>query len=310
MKNCPKCGQRLHLYNVSQFCPNCHVNLRFCNFEENFIKEAKEAELNLARMHVKLRHMKVAFIGSKLAIIRLITVIFPIVALLLSAGSVSVSLPFYSSTTDLTALGVYNAYNNGVVAYIFKMASSNLAADQFAAVRNIFVFYASVAVVAVLVFLLTILCFISYKNMPKITACVAIAGIVLSVVMGFVINSVCASVDGSTIVSAKGGYGLFVEAGAFALVALFNILLVVFKPKVEYEEGDWERYQILLKVKSGEVDFDSLPQPIVETTETREIEEEIAKGLKHFEDAEGRKEIEEGEEPETVTSEQGGDSVE
>ena len=296
MSSCPKCGRKLHLYNVSQFCPGCNVNLRFCNYEENFYREAKEAELNLARMHVKLRHMKVAFIGSKLSIFRLVTVIFPIVALLLSAGSIAIKIPFYETTISLNSLGVYDAYNNCIINYILKMASSNLAADQFTVARNILLCYAAAVSFVVIIFVMTLLCFISYKNMPKITAITAGVGAVVSIVMGFALNSIAGSLAANSIIEAKGGFGLFVLAAAFVIVAVANALLLKFKPKVEYEEGDWERYQILLKVKKGEIDFDSLPQPIVETAETREIEEEIAKGLKHFEDEQGRREIEAGEE--------------
>ena len=59
---------------------------------------------------------------------------------------------------------------------------------------------------------------------------------------------------------------------------------------------------LLKLLKKGEIDFDSLPLPIVETEETRQIEEEIKKGMMHFEDDEGRKEIEEGETDEAVAS--------
>ncbi|MBQ7579877.1 MAG: zinc ribbon domain-containing protein [Clostridia bacterium] len=304
MTHCPKCGQKLHLYNVSQFCPNCKVNLRFCNFEENFYREAKEAELNLARMHVKLRHMKVAFIGSKLAIARLIAVVLPIVAIVLfSAGSLGINLPFFRSTIALKGIDLYNAFNEGSIAYILKMSSSSLAAEQFAAARNILFCYAAAVLFAVFVLVLTILCFISYKNMPKITAVVAGVGAVVSVVMQLVISSLAGSISGGLVISASSSFGLYILAAALAVVAVSNALLIKFKPKVEYEEGDWERYQILLKVKSGEIDFDSLPQPIVETEETRQIEEEIAKGLKHFEDEQGRKEIEEGESAEASEKE-------
>lgn len=313
MSNCPKCGKRLHLYNVSQFCPNCKVNLRFCNFEENFYREAKEAELNLARMHVKLRHMKVAFIGSKLAIARLVAVVFPIIALVLfSAGAIGINLPFYSGTINLKAIDFYNSYNDGSIFYVLKMSSSNLAADQFAAARNMILCYLAAAIFAVFILLLTILCFISYKNMPKITAAVAGVGTVVSVVMQILIGLFSASLSDSIIISASSSFGLYIFAATLAIVAVSNALLVKFKPKVEYEEGDWERYQVLLQIKRGEVDFDSLPQPIIETTETREIEEEIAKGLKHFEDEHGREEIEAGEDEtsDVETQTVGADSAE
>lgn len=312
MSNCPKCGYKLHLYNVSQFCPNCNVNLRFCNFEENFYREAKEAELNLARMHVKLRHMKVAFIGSKLSIVRLVAAVLPaLVLVLFSAGSLGIKLPFFEGTVNLKAIDFYNSFNEGLVAYILKMSSSNLATDQFAASRNILFFYVAAVFFAALVLILTILCFISYKNMPKITAAAAGVGVAVSVVMQILIGSVSASLSDSIIISASSSYGLYILAAALALVAVSNALLIKFKPKVEYEEGDWERYQVLLKVKSGEIDFDSLPQPIIETAETRAIEEEIAKGLKHFEDEQGKKEIESDEETENDVKETvGADSAE
>ena len=88
----------------------------------------------------------------------------------------------------------------------------------------------------------------------------------------------------------------------FLLVIVAYVLLLIKMPKVEYEEGDLERHLINQKVKKGEIDFDSLPLPIVETEETRQIEEEIKKGMMHFEDDEGRKEIEEGETDEAVAS--------
>lgn len=295
MTKCPKCGTRLHLYNVSQLCPKCKVNLRFCDFEENFTREAKEAELGLARMHVKVRHMKVAFIGSKLSIVRLLAVIFPILGLLVPSGSISLNLPFYSNSFTLSGLGLYTAYSNGEIGYIFKMASSETFSSLFLPIKNIFICYAVVAFFVVAVLLSTILCFISYKNMQKVIAAIACAGLLTSVCMSLVIDHIAKSSLQGTIATAQGGYGLFVEAVMFALVIVANILLIIKKVKVEYEEGDWERYQILLKVKKGEINFDDLPQPIVETAETRMIEEEIKQGLKHFEDEEGRREIEEDE---------------
>ena len=64
MANCPKCGHKLRLTDLSQFCPACGVNMRFVNFEENFYREAKYAELAQAQVRVKFRRFKGAFIGS------------------------------------------------------------------------------------------------------------------------------------------------------------------------------------------------------------------------------------------------------
>ena len=53
MANCPKCGHKLRLTDLSQFCPECGVNMRFVGFEENFYREAKYAELSQANVKVK-----------------------------------------------------------------------------------------------------------------------------------------------------------------------------------------------------------------------------------------------------------------
>ena len=302
MTKCPKCGQKLHLYNVSQFCPSCKVNLRFCNFEENFIKEAKEAELKLATFHVKIRHMKIAFIGNKFSIIRLVAVVFTILGLLVPAGTLNINLPFFSESIGLNGIGLYNIYSNGIVAFILKMSSSSLCTQQFVDLRNVLLMYASMAVFAVAIFLSTLLCFISYKNMPKVIAGIAAAGMIDSIVCGFVVNSIIKKFADVSFISAKSSVGFYIEALMFLLVIVANVLLLIKMPKVEYEEGDLERHLINQKVKKGEIDFDSLPLPIVETEETRQIEEEIKKGMMHFEDDEGRKEIEEGETDEAVAS--------
>ena len=286
MSKCPKCGRKLHLYNVSQFCPGCGVNLRFYNFRENFLMDAKEAELKLARMNVKLRRMKVSFLGSKLAIFRLIAILFPVLGLLIPSGSVSMNLPFYKETIDLSALGIYNAYSKGDIMYILKMSFSDFAADQFTSLRNILIGYASVALVVVIALLATILCFISYKNMQKVIAGIAVVGIADSIAIAIMINHFTTTVSNSLIVSAEAGFGLYIEAVMFAIVFVANLLLCIKKIPIEYEEGDLERYEILKKVIKGEIKIEELPQPIVETAETRAIEEEIKEKMKNMDTSE------------------------
>ena len=80
MAKCPKCNARLHIYNVSQFCPKCGTNMRYVNFEENFLREAKIAELTQATVHVKVRRLKAAFVGGKLQILRLVFMLLPVAA--------------------------------------------------------------------------------------------------------------------------------------------------------------------------------------------------------------------------------------
>lgn len=277
MSSCPKCNKKLHFFNVSQFCPECGVNLCFANFEKNFFTEAKEAELSLANMHVKVRRLKVAFLGSKLAIARLVAVLFPILGLLIPAGNVTLNLPFLKSQFAISGLGIYNAFTDGSIPYILAMNSSQFAGEAFKSLTTTLLAYASIAVFAVLVFLLTALCFCSYKNMQKVIAVVAGLGVVDSLVAAIFIRNFAKTYSSFTMFSASAGTGAFIEIAMFLVPFVINLLLCIKGIPVEYDEGMEERARIYKEVKKGRINIDDLPQPVVETAETRAIEEEIAK---------------------------------
>lgn len=277
MAKCPKCGRKLHLYDVSQFCPGCGVNMRFYGFEETFFKEAKLAELSQAGVHIKIRRLKAAFIGTKLCIARLVVMILPIVALLVPNGSFSADMPFKSLHYDIGALGIYGMVTDGGLNYLMNMTSSEFFGADFTTVRSALFLYASVAVVGVFVLLFSILCFASYKNMQKVICVFAALGFADSLAAMFVVNGLEAKLAGSAMLSATKGFGLLVAAAMFAAVFVVNLLLCIKGIPVEYAEGMLERAAIYKKVKAGEVSLDDLPQPVVETEETRKIDAEIAK---------------------------------
>lgn len=285
MSKCPKCGRKLHLYNVSQFCPDCGTNLRFYKFEETFFREAKEAELSQAVIHVKIRHLKAAFIGSKLAIARLIVMLLPVVGLLIPAGSFKFIFPFKQAGFAISGLGIYGMFTGDEFNYLMSVTGSSFSNGAFASLRNALFAYASVAVFAVFVLLTSILCFISYKNMQKITAVFAGLGIV-DCFAAMVFISKFAKACGSTpILEGSSGFGLIATALLFGVVLAVNILLSKKGIPVEYNEGALERVAIHKKVKAGEINIDDLPQPVVETEETRKIDEEIAAAEKAAEAA-------------------------
>ena len=281
MAHCPKCGKHLKIYNVSQFCPKCGVNLRFYEFEKTFYREAKYAELSNAAVHVKIRRLKAAFIGSRLTVMRLVAAVFPLAALLVPAAVISLYLPFFSEKFALSGLGLYGAFSSGSLMYLIDMNSSSPGGETYGVFFKALILYAAAVLIAVIILLLTLLCFISVKNMQKITAITAGAGLVFSVVSFFILNNAISNWDKCTLVSAetlqaKSGFGFLVLALAFAIVFVINLLLWIKGIPVEYDEGMEERLEIYRKVKKGEVDLDSLPQPVVETEETRKIDEEIA----------------------------------
>lgn len=281
MANCPKCGRHLKLTDISQYCPGCGVNMRFYGFEQNFYTEAKKAELTQAGYHVKIRRLKAAFLGSKLTIARLIVVLLPVAALLIPSGSYSFTLPLKTASADFSILGFIGLFTGSDLGYIGTMKNSELFGSQFSALQTAVFGYMSVAVIAVIALLLTILCFISYKNMQKIIAVTAALGIADCIAAYILIASFAKKASGGFL-SGKAGFGMFVEMLMFAVVFAVNFLLIKKGIPVEYDEGMLERVEIYKKVKAGEIDLDDLPQPVVETAETRKIDEEIAKEEEAF----------------------------
>ena len=280
MAHCPKCGKKLKLTDLSQFCPACGVNMRFVDFEENFFKEAKTAELSQAAMHVKIKRFKAAFVGSKLTIARLAVMLLPIAALLLANGGFSVRLPLIEETASaakFSALGFYAIFTNGLFDYILGMTGSVLSGAAFCALRTALFSYAAVAVFGVVVLLTSIVCFISVKNMQKVIAVLAACGAVCCIVSMCLISRFVSAAEASSLLSAENGYGLLLCAAMFCVVFIVNLLLIIKGIPVEYGEGMLERVAIYKQVKAGKIDMDSLPQPVVETEETRKIDEEIAK---------------------------------
>lgn len=277
MANCPKCGKHLHIYNVSQFCPECGTNMNFYGFVDRFIQEAKYAELSQASVHVKIKHIKAAYIGSKLAIARLVVMILPIVAFLIPAGRFGFNIPFISGSYDFSGLGIFGLFGEGGLDYLMGMMNSSFAGTEFKALMLALGAYAFTALMAALVLLTSLLCLISYKNMQKITAVISAIGFAGSFVSVVLYGRFAKSISSGFVTAGKGGAGLWIVAAMFAVAFVVNLLLWKKGIPVEYGEGMLERTEIYKKVKKGEINIDDLPQPVIETEETRKIEEEIRK---------------------------------
>ena len=277
MANCPKCGYKLKITDISQYCPKCKVNMRFYGFEENFYREAKIAELSQAGILCKIRRLKTAFIGSKMTIARLIVMLLPAAAMLIPAGSAQIDLPYKATEIPLSIIGLVNLFTTGDLNYIMSMTGSSFAGAEFSKLQLALFAFVAVALFAVLVLLTSILCFISVKNMQKITSVCAGLGIV-SGIASIILTAVFVSASkASPVISGKNGFGMIAVIIMFGVVLAINLILSIKGIDVEYDEGMVERAEIYKKVKAGEISIDDLPQPVIETAATRAIDEEIAK---------------------------------
>ncbi len=277
MTKCPKCGRKLRIFDVSQFCLGCGVNMRFYNFEENFIREAKMAELSQAGLKVKLRNLKYSFSGSKLVTAKLMVMLLPLLSLLIPSGNITISLPFVTSEAHFGILGIVNIVTGGSLNYIFQMCGSTVAGAEFSALRNALFGLVAVVLLSVFCFLFSFFGFISIKNMQKITTVTAGLGIIASVVTLVLIGMFNSASSDSLILTGSFGFGLIVTVLMFGSVFTVNLLLWKKGIHPVYDEGVEERVRIYKEVKAGRINIDDLSQPVVETEATRKIDEEIAK---------------------------------
>ncbi len=277
MAKCPKCEKKLRLFDVSQFCPNCGVNMRFYNFEENFIREAKLAELSQASLKVFLRNIKYSFSGSKLIVAKLVVMLLPLVSLLIPSGNISISAPFIQFDAHFGILGIVNIVTGGALNYLFQMGSSEIVGVAFSGLVAALLCYVAVVLCAVFCFLFSFLGFLSIKKMQKITAAFAVFGFIMSIVAIVMIAVFNSKAEGNILISGSFGFGLIVTLIMFAVVFCVNLMLSIKGIHPVYDEGVEERVRIYKEVKSGRINIDDLPQPVVETEATRKIEEAIEK---------------------------------
>lgn len=295
MAVCPKCQKKIPFYHLGQMCPHCGVNMRFYNFDVNFYRDAKRAELSLAKTSIFISHVKASFIGSVLTKVRLGLMLLPVISLLAPFANAAVKLPFVEGNISVSGLGLYNAFSQGYVDFVLAMIKGGADADAFKALLFPIGALVVLALLAVIILLLTILSFASIKKMHKVLCGFGLAGVIVSVAAGilsFRFASV-ASASAGSIITGSASFGAAVAAVAFGANFVINLLIVKKGYNIEYKEGVLERAEIAKKIKSGEINLDDLPQPVVETEETREIDREIERQQQLYREKEGGAVIEE-----------------
>lgn len=92
---CPKCNGRLKTFYFKQNCPHCNANLMYYDFDSRLKSDAELADKEWGFIENLLDGIKQSAIGSAAAIVRLISFVLPVLALLLpvfKVDSQSVSL--------------------------------------------------------------------------------------------------------------------------------------------------------------------------------------------------------------------------
>jgi len=261
LANCPKCDHKLRVIDWKPECPNCGVNVFYYDFEKQFYIDAKGAEIDAAKIRVKWTRIKAALIGSKPAKARLSLCFLPLVATLLAFGSLRIAFPLFDKNISLGTIGLFSIFTDGTFGFLSALQASAVLGEYARHSVNIIFGLCAVTVLALLVMLLQLLCFISLKKMTVLIAGVNALGIIAAV-WSIVALSNFSKVIAGGIFTVSNGFGGYAVLAAFLIMLGLN--LTVFKKgiKVNYKEGDLYRVEVGRKLKRDEITLDDVTQPV------------------------------------------------
>jgi hypothetical protein len=252
----------------------------FFGFEETFYREAKIAELSLASIRVSYARFKAQLKGGAWAKRRLLVMVVPLLSFLLPAASFQFALPFAPQDFSAGLLGFAPMFTGGVnpIGFISGMTAASVYGDIFSKYRLVMFVTLGAALLGVLVVLLTLFSWFKFKIGTGLVCGVSLLGAVAGIAdtaFALLLVSAARDLGGQSLASASFLGGSVLSAAAFAVTFFCNYKFLKQGVTLNCAEGDEERAAIYKKVKAGEVNVDDLPQPVVETAKTRELEETI-----------------------------------
>ncbi len=238
MANCPKCGYKLRMIDIKAECPKCGVNLMYYNHQERLAEDADKAEEEHIRMQPKIDRIKFAFIGTKLSIVRLISLFIPIGMMFLPLAHITVNAPFKSIDTNISVL---NVVMDVIMEMDFGVIFDMIGGSDLTRVAFITYLLSMVFLLVAAVFAILNIPFDAVSCSPKgfkrnvtLSAC-GIGFTVLSIISFLVFNSQLTSTFGA-IYSGSLSFGSFLVILGFVAIIVVNILIKKQNVPVKYKD--------------------------------------------------------------------------
>lgn len=242
MAKCPKCGIKLHIWNVKAECPSCGVNIANYDWERRLEEDSVVAEAAFKKLHETMAKFKYSFVGTKLRIARIPISVLPLFSFLLPLGTLAVSIPFYENKFTLNAITLVLNLLNFDIGGLIKSPGSEIIGDASLklVLALLFVILSALSLLVSLVFLL-----LNFKKFNGkglfVTNFVASLMMIASAIC---YNSFSAAVASSTLADAVSGgpsWGIIVSAALFMISAIVNLVVAtrpVNIPAPEEKEKD------------------------------------------------------------------------
>ncbi len=267
---CPKCGGEIPIYDLKPNCKHCGVNIMYFTQEEGLARDAKRTELEGAVARMVIARIKAEFIGSKLAIVRMIFSVLSAAALLVPFGGAKYSAPFFHEAFSVGILGLIKGFQNGMLTRLPSFLGSSVFGGATKAALAPAAFFVIVLVLNLLIVAALLLGFLNLtksarlmKNAALIGAVVCVAGQIAAVVVKLTAES-------SPAAEVTLGFGALAAMAMFLVLFFLNRAMLKKGIEPVYRPNDIKRREMLKKVRAGEVDLDSLPLPIFESEEEHE----------------------------------------
>ena len=277
---CPKCGADIPFYNLKPNCKHCGVNILYYTQDYLLERDAKRTELESAVMRMLVARVKAVFIGSLLAIFRMVFLVGAICAMMIPFCTTVYKLPFYEEKLSIGLIGLISALGDGMIMTLPTFLKSSLFANATLGTLIVCAFFVLLAIVDVAMFVIYLLSFFKPDKSAKMLRNASVVACVLA--LGAQIASVVCKLS---VIKPQPFVSFGIGFGGIACFVLHLILIFInvkmLKKGVEpvYREFDPKRGELLKKVRSGEVDLDDLSLPVFES------EEEYASRMKEFEQA-------------------------
>lgn len=238
MANCPKCGYKLRMIDIKAECPKCGVNLMYYNHQERLAEDADKAEEEHIKFQPKIDRVKFAFVGTKLSIVRLISLFIPIGMLFLPLAHISANVPYNNIDADISilnlAMDVVAGLNFEVLLSLISESALTRVAFIFYVLSILFIFVAAVFAILNIPFDAVSCSPKGFKRNITLSSC-GIGFTVLSIISFLVFNGQLTSRFGA-MYSGNLGIGAFLVILGFVAIIVINILIKKKNIPVKYTD--------------------------------------------------------------------------
>ena len=287
---CPKCGEKLHIYDIKAECKHCGANIPNYNWEARLEEDNKIAEEKFQLLYYKLNDFRYATIGTRLRIWRIVMSFLPAIGFILPWAQLK-------SEADTLSYDLFGIFTDGAntlnfFGILFKDIGGLLSAENPARLYVLgFLLMLLNIVVIVAAFFLIFITFRNFKTKAVVIADMLSIIITCAATLMFFMSDKAVSAAAPFTVgtlnfeNASSGamWGVYVYI-ALLCVALIGNLLVLKAPVKSKELLEEERLE-RVRIKEEKEEAERIRKEAARAEAEKKAEEEKAEKIRKAREA-------------------------